>query len=252
RNGSLSGPAGLAEPPGVPLSGAMSAVLDPCAALQCVLVLAPGETREIVVVLGAAADDTQARASIATYRDLARAKRALSDAGDAWTRRLSSITVRTPEPSFDAMINRWSLYQALSCRMWGRTAVYQSSGAFGFRDQLQDVMALLYAEPAIAREHIIRAAGRQFVEGDVQHWWHPPDGRGVRTRFSDDLAWLPFVVEHYVRVTGDRSLLDERAGFITMRALRADEHELYDLPHPSDAAPATIYEHCTLSPRRAS
>src|SRR5439155_12506823 len=135
--------------------------------------LAPGETRELVVVLGAAPDDAQARTCVAKYRNVDQAKRALSDAADAWQRRLSVITVRTPEPSFDAMINRWSLYQALSSRMWGRTAVYQSSGAFGFRDQLQDVMALLYAEPAIAREHIIRAAGRQFVEGDVQHWWHP-------------------------------------------------------------------------------
>jgi cyclic beta-1,2-glucan synthetase len=128
--------------------------------------------------------------------------------------------------------------------------VYQSSGAFGFRDQLQDVMALLYAEPRIAREHIVRTAARQFVEGDVQHWWHPPDGRGVRTKFSDDLAWLPFVVEHYVRVTGDATVLDETAGFITMPPLRADQHEVYDLPQPSDKR-ASIYDHCILALRRA-
>jgi cyclic beta-1,2-glucan synthetase len=250
RNGSLRCPAALAE--SVPLSGTTSAVLDPCAALQCVLELAPGETREIVCILGAASDDAQARTMIAKYRDVPAAKGALYTSIEGWKRRLSVITVRTPEPSFDAMVNRWSLYQALSCRIWGRAAVYQSSGAFGFRDQLQDVMALLYAEPALAREHIIRAAGRQFVEGDVQHWWHPPDGRGVRTRFSDDLAWLPFVVEHYVRVSGDRSVLDEMAGFITMRPLREDEHELYDLPQPSDAPPASVYEHCMLALRRAS
>jgi cyclic beta-1,2-glucan synthetase len=248
RNGSLRSPVALEV--GAPLSGDTPAGIDPCAALQCLLAMAPGETREIVVILGAADSDAEARTMIARYRDTGRAADALSRSIEAWNRRLSVVTVRTPEPSFDAMINRWSLYQALSCRMWGRAAVYQSSGAYGFRDQLQDVMAFLYAEPALAREHIIRAAGRQFVEGDVQHWWHPPDGRGVRTRFSDDLAWLPFVVEHYVRVTGDSSVLDESASFITMRALRPDEHELYDLPQPSDAR-ATVYEHCVLALRRA-
>ncbi|MEK7403367.1 MAG: glucoamylase family protein [Gemmatimonadota bacterium] len=251
RNGSLRSPAALVDRATVPLSGRTSAGLDSCAALQCTLVLAPGEAREIVVVLGAADNDALATASITRYRDLGRARDALSDAVEGWTRRLSQITVRTPEPSFDVMLNRWSLYQALACRMWGRAGVYQSSGAFGFRDQLQDVMAFVYAEPMLAREHIVRAAGRQFVEGDVQHWWHPPDGRGVRTRFSDDLAWLPFVVEHYVRVTGDRAVLDEPVGFITMPPLRDDEHEVYDLPQPSSDPPVSVYQHCLLALRRA-
>jgi cyclic beta-1,2-glucan synthetase len=250
RNGWLGRPAGL-EPNAGPLSGVTSAVMDPCAALQCEISLAPGETREVVVVLGAADDPDEAKKLLAHYRNVGRAKEALAAAIDGWAHRLSAITVRTPEPSFDAMLNRWMLYQALACRMWGRAALYQSSGAFGFRDQLQDSMAFVYAEPAVARAHIIRAAGRQFVEGDVQHWWHPPDGRGVRTKFSDDLAWLPFVVEQYVRVTGDATVLDEKAGFITMPVLTADQHELYDLPQPSDAPPVSIYQHCVLALERA-
>jgi cyclic beta-1,2-glucan synthetase len=134
--------------------------------------------------------------------------------------------------------------------MWARSALYQSSGAYGFRDQLQDTMAFVYAEPAIARAHLLRAAARQFVEGDVQHWWHPQSGRGVRTKFSDDLAWLPFVADHYVRVTGDATVLDEPAPFLTMRELRPDEHEVYDLPQTSDER-ATVYEHCLRALRRA-
>jgi cyclic beta-1,2-glucan synthetase len=248
RNGSLLDPVALRD--AAPLSRTTNAGIDPCAALQCTLTLAPGESREIVALLGAAYSDEEANTLLTTYRDAGRAAAAVRVSTTAWADRLSTITVRTPEPAFDAMMNRWSLYQTLSCRMWGRAAVYQSSGAFGFRDQLQDAMALVYAEPRLAREHIIRAAGRQFVEGDVQHWWHPPDGRGVRTRFSDDLAWLPFVVEHYVRVTGDASVLSESAGFITMHLLRPDEQELYDLPQPLDRR-ASVYAHCMLALQKA-
>jgi len=248
RNGSLNDPAALRG--ATPLSETIQAGIDPCAALQCVVTLKPGETREIVALLGAGRDDAEACDLLVAYRDVGRASAALGASTKAWSRRLSTVTVKTPEPSFDAMINRWSLYQALSCRMWGRAAVYQSSGAYGFRDQLQDVLAFLYAEPGVAREQIVRAAGRQFVEGDVQHWWHPPDGRGVRTTFSDDLAWLPYVVEHYVRVTGDASVLDESAPFITMPPLGPNEHERYDLPQPSDKS-ATVYDHCVLALRKA-
>ena len=247
RNGSPAAPAGLLHP----LSGATGVGIDPCAALRCVLELAPGESRELVMILGAADGEEAARSAVAEFRLVERATAALRKTVQRWQERLSVITVRTPEPTFDVMLNRWSLYQALACRMWGRTALYQSSGAFGFRDQLQDSMAFLYAEPALAREHILRAASRQFVEGDVQHWWHPESGRGERTRFSDDLAWLPYVVDHYVRVTGDATVLDEAVPFLTMRALEPHEHEIYDLPRVSEEH-GTVYDHCLRALAKAT
>ena len=246
RNGTPEYPAGI----DTDLSGETGAILDPCAVLRSNLELAPGQSRELVVLLGSAETEAAARRLLAEYRDLGRARKALAQAAERWSERLSTIRVRTPEPTFDAMLNRWTLYQALACRMWGRSAVYQSSGAYGFRDQLQDVMAFVYAEPLVAREHIVRAAGRQFVEGDVQHWWHPQTGRGVRTRFSDDLAWLPYVVEHYVRVTGDASVLDEPVAFLSMRPLQPHEHEVYDTPSVSDQL-APVYEHCLRALRKA-
>ncbi|MBC7897078.1 MAG: hypothetical protein H7066_16785, partial [Cytophagaceae bacterium] len=233
------------------LDGTTGIGIDPCAALQVPLLLAPGETREITVLLGAAATDREARLQVERLRPPVRAREAIMRTISQWSARLSVITVRTPEPAFDAMLNKWALYQALACRMWARTGLYQSSGAFGFRDQLQDAMAMVYAEPGVAREHILRAAARQFLEGDVQHWWHPHTGRGVRTRFSDDLAWLPFVVDHYVRVTGDETVLDQYVPFLTMRALEPHEHELYDLPSVTDEA-GSVYEHCLRALRRAS
>jgi cyclic beta-1,2-glucan synthetase len=248
RNGAPEAPAALRATGR--LSGVTGAGMDPCAALQCTFTLDPGETREVAILLGAAPDQSSARDALGKYRDVARARAAVDRTVAAWARRLGVIAVRTPEPTFDAMLNQWSLYQALACRVWGRSALYQSSGAYGFRDQLQDVMALVYAEPALAREHIVRSAARQFVEGDVQHWWHPHNGRGVRTRFSDDLAWLPYVVDHYVRATGDASVLDEQVPFLTMRPLEPDEHEVYDLPEVTEER-ASVYEHCLRALRHA-
>ncbi|MGI9076785.1 MAG: GH36-type glycosyl hydrolase domain-containing protein, partial [Gemmatimonadaceae bacterium] len=247
RNGSAGDPAAFR---GRGMTRTTGAGIDPCAALQCVLELAPGETRDVVVLLGAAAGDADARKMIARYGNAISARQALEDTREAWVARLSIIAVQTPDSTFDAMLNRWTLYQALACRMWARSALYQSSGAYGFRDQLQDIMAFVYAEPAIAREHILRSAARQFVEGDVQHWWHPQSGRGVRTRFSDDLVWLPYVVDHYVRVTGDTAVLDESAPFLEMRALEPNEHEVYDLPQLS-AQHGSVYDHCLLALRKA-
>jgi cellobiose phosphorylase len=248
RNGDVSAPAGLA--PGVTLEETTGAALDPCAALQASITVAPNETREVVVLLGAARGAEQARALIVKYGSAAAADGAIDGTVAEWQRRLTTITVRTPEPAFDAMMNRWSLYQALACRMWARSAFYQSSGAYGFRDQLQDVMAFVYHDQGIAREHILRAASRQFVEGDVQHWWHAHNGRGTRTKFSDDLVWLPYVVDHYVRTTGDDAVLDEVVPFLEMRPLEPHEHEVYDLPAISEEK-ASLYEHCLRALRHA-
>ena len=247
RNGTISSPAALAR---AGLSGATGATIDPCCALQVTVTLEPGETRDITMLLGAGQNETAAREIIARHQQENSAAAALEKNVDSWTDRLSRIRVRTPEPTFDLMVNRWALYQALSCRMWARTALYQSSGAFGFRDQLQDSMAFVYTDPHITREQILRAAARQFVEGDVQHWWHPQTGRGVRTRFSDDLVWLPYVTEHYVNTTCDRAIFDEQVPYITMRQLNPDEHEVYDMPQVSTDV-GSIYDHCLRALRRA-
>ncbi len=247
RNGDLTAPAALRERQ---LSGEVGAGYDPCAAFRCALTIAPGETKVVVLLLGAATSEDDARALIARHGAPAKAIAAIDDATRQWNERLSVIAVHTPDPELDALFNRWSLYQALACRMWARSALYQSSGAFGFRDQLQDTMAFVYAEPAIARAHLLRSAGRQFAEGDVQHWWHEPSGRGVRTRFSDDLAWLPFVADHYVRVTADTGVWDARAPYLSMRQLEPHEQEVYDLPQVSDET-GTLYEHCVRALDRA-
>ncbi len=160
-----------------------------------------------------------------------------------WDRVLGAVQVKTPDAALDVMMNRWLPYQILACRVWGRSAFYQSGGAYGFRDQLQDVMALVYGAPDEARAQILRSAARQFEEGDVQHWWHPPAGAGVRTRITDDLIFLPLVVHHYVTATGDAALLDERVPFLKSPVLRPDQEEDYNLPAVSEQA-GTVYEHC--------
>jgi len=248
RNGDLGAPAALWRDA---LSGTTGAGYDPCAALRCALTLEPGETREVVTLLGATRGEDDARDIIARTGAPGAASAALAGAVQAWDARLATITVHTPDPEFDALVNRWSLYQALSCRMWGRSAFYQSSGAYGFRDQLQDSMAFVYAAPDVTRAHLVRCAGRQFLEGDVQHWWHEPTGRGVRTRFSDDLVWLPFAADHYVRVTGDDGVWEERANYLAMRELEPGEQDAYDQPAVSPES-GTLYEHCVRALDHAS
>jgi cellobiose phosphorylase len=240
RNGSLAAPAALRR---VELSGRTGPGLDPCAALQAPFELAPGAEREIVFLLGSADDLDSARQLLRRYKEPGRAQRAFEQVRQLWDGILGAVQVHTPDPALDLLVNRWLPYQVLSCRLWGRSAFYQSGGAYGFRDQLQDVMALVYGAPQEARAHLLRAAARQFLEGDVQHWWHPPAGRGVRTRISDDYLWLPFVVCHYVAVTGDAAVLDERLPYLRMPHLQPGQEDEYGVPEVT-AETGTLYEHC--------
>ena len=240
RNGTLDQPAALLRD--APLSGRVGAGLDPCAALQTWLELEPHGAAEIVFFLGETATRAEALSLCARYRrvDLDAAFHAVAQ---HWDDVLGAVQVRTPDRSIDLLLNRWLLYQTLACRVWARSAFYQASGAYGFRDQLQDGMALALSKPELTREHLLRAAGRQFVAGDVQHWWLPHSGQGVRTRIADDRVWLPYAAAHYVGTTGDRGILDERVPFLEGPALREGEHDSYFQPMPAEEH-AMLFEHC--------
>jgi cyclic beta-1,2-glucan synthetase len=243
RNGGPDRPAGLDLDHH--LQGRAGAGLDPCGALQTTIELAPRARTQVVVLLGEAADEAAAAELVLRGRalDLEAARR---EVDRHWEDVTGAIQVRTPERTMDVMVNGWLLYQTLACRVWGRTAFYQAGGAFGFRDQLQDVLALLEMEPAVARAQIVAASARQFLEGDVQHWWHPPSGAGVRTRISDDRLWLPYVVHRYREVTGDASILDEPVSWLEGAALTADQDDAYF--RPDVAGPSTsVYEHCAAA-----
>ncbi|MDP8999803.1 MAG: cellobiose phosphorylase, partial [Myxococcota bacterium] len=225
------------------LAGRTDAGVDPCAALQVHLEVAPGECAETHFILGQGRDTADALDLVDRFRNRATVDAAWQALGSFWDNFLGSVRVKTPDPGMDLMINRWLLYQTLAARVFGRTGFYQSSGAYGFRDQLQDVLALLHGAPERARAHILEAASHQFEEGDVLHWWHPPSGRGVRTRCSDDMAWLPFVTAEYVFSTGDASILAETVPFLSGDSLRKDEHDRYAEFTVSERR-GTLLEHC--------
>ncbi|HEY5337019.1 MAG TPA: protein ndvB, partial [Rhizomicrobium sp.] len=243
RDGMMDRP--LALTPGAALSNRTGAGFDPCAALQTQVRLNAVGSTEIVFFLGDAATAAEAQALVAKYR-AADLDAVFKTVTGQWDTILGTVQVKTPDRALDILLNRWLVYQTLACRVWARTAFYQASGAYGFRDQLQDVMALCIARPDIAREHILRATGRQFLEGDVQHWWLPETGNGIRTRVSDDRGWLAFVVAHYVETTGDFAVLDEMVPFLEGPVLRPDQHDNFFQPGISDKK-ISVFEHCGLA-----
>ncbi len=239
RNGSYKQPAALQR---TKLSGRVGAGLDPCAAIQLTFDLAEGQIRQLVFTLGAGQNVAEAEALVQRFHGPFAAQDALTKIQQYWKRTLTTVQVKTPNPALNLLANGWLLYQVTSCRLWGRSGYYQSGGAFGFRDQLQDVMSLVHAEPQLFRAHLLLSAAHQFIEGDVQHWWHPPSNRGLRSRCSDDYLWLPFAMCRYVETTGDVSILDENVGFLQGRPLNADEESYYDLP-TVNAEFASLYQH---------
>jgi cellobiose phosphorylase len=240
RNGDPSNPAWAQR---VRLSGRVGSAHDPCLAMQIAIDLPDGHKREIAFTFGSGRDRDDALHLLSRFRGVGPAREALAGVWAYWGRTLGTVHVATPDPKLDFLVNGWLVYQVLAARLWARSGFYQSSGAYGFRDQLQDCMSLVHAEPALLREQILRCASRQFREGDVQHWWHPPLGRGVRTRISDDYLWLPYATCRYVATVGDTGVLDEPVHFLEGRTVNADEDSYYDLPVQAEER-ATVYQHC--------
>ncbi len=242
RNGTLGQPVAFYSES--PLRGSVGAALDPCGVLQKDFQIAPNESITITYFLGQSDTSESARDLILKYRrtDL---NQVFAETERKWKRILGGVQVRTPDRAMDLLLNGWLIYQTVACRFWARAAFYQVGGAIGFRDQLQDTMAFVAADPTLARAHILNVASRQFIEGDVQHWWHPPTGRGVRTHFSDDLLWLPYVLLHYLKVTEDFSILDVSVSFIEGPQLRADQEDSYFEPRRANVnQDADLFEHC--------
>lgn len=239
RNRSTANPAAMDREQ---LSGRAGPGLDPCIAVQAKFDLDAGAQREVVFVIGETTDPVAARSLLQKYRERGRVHDALAATQKFWDDLCGAIQIKTPDSALDLLINRWLPYQVLACRYWGRTAFYQSSGAFGFRDQIQDVLALVYSAPQLTREQLLRTSNRQFAEGDVQHWWHPPGGGGIRSRCSDDRLWLPFITLHYLAVTADVSIMEEQVAFLSAPPLRPDQEDSYGKPPNGEVG--SFYEHC--------
>lgn len=240
RNGSLANPEGLFREK---LSNRYGSALDPCTAIQIGVELLPDEEKEVIFRLGSGKSEHDTRVLATKYKNTDTVHEAQSKIHDAWNQVLGNVYIKTPDEAFNVITNGWLVYQTLACRIWGRSGFYQSGGAFGFRDQLQDTLALMHTRPDVTRGQILLAASRQFKEGDVQHWWHPPTGRGVRTTCSDDYLWLPYVTARYIEATNDKEVLDEYVSYIEGRPLRPDEESYYDLPVFLNEW-ETVYNHC--------
>lgn len=240
RNRTMENPAALER---VGLSGRVGSNYESCGAIQKKITIEPGEEQVVYVLLGCDESNEAVSSLAKKYREPATCENALKEVISFWNLHLDQINVSTPSPEMDILLNSWLLYQSLACRMWARSAFYQAGGAYGFRDQLQDSLALLHTLPEVTREQIIRHASHQYIEGDVQHWWHEETDRGIRTLFSDDLLWLPYCVSRYIEHTGDETVLEEVAPYLISEPLREGEHERYE-PTVVSSETGTVYEHC--------
>ena len=247
RNGTMAEPAAMRRDR---LSGKVGAGLEPCACIQVKFELDEDYEKEILFTLGAGKTIDEARDILQRFNGLIPARQELESVWEYWKRALGVVYVETPDESINYLVNGWLQYQTISCRLWGRSGYYQSGGAYGFRDQLQDMLSLMHSNPAMVREQILAFSARQYLEGDVQHWWHPPSGRGVRSHCSDDYLWLAYITCRYVEEIGDTGVLDEQTGFLDGPLVKPEEESYYDLPKQSRRT-GTLYEHCVLSVKRA-